>query len=49
MDNTPPYAEHHVPREKGKVFSSDYKGDGPDFELMHGFADNLHVYEELIP
>jgi haloalkane dehalogenase len=49
MDSTPSFVEHHVPREKGKVFARDYKGDGPDFGLMDGLPDNLHIYNELIP
>ena len=49
VDITPSFVEHHVPREKRKVFARDYKGDGPDFGLMHGFPDNLHFYDELIP
>ena len=49
MDSSPSFVEPHVPREKGKVFARDYKGDGPDFGLTHGFLDNLHIYDELIP
>jgi haloalkane dehalogenase len=26
-----------------------YKGAGPAFVLMHGFPDNLHIYDDLIP
>ena len=49
VDCTPSFVGHQVPREKGKVFARDYKGDGPYFGLMHGFPDNLHIYDELIP
>jgi haloalkane dehalogenase len=49
MDSTPSFVEHHVPREQGKVYARDYKGAGPAFVLMHGFPDNLHIYDELIP
>ena len=49
MDSTPSFVEHHVPREQGKVYARDYQGAGPAFVLMHGFPDNLHIYDELIP
>lgn len=49
MDSTPSFVEHHVPWEKGKVLARDYKGDGPDFGLLHAFPDNLHIYDDLIP
>ena len=49
MDSSPSFVERHVPRETGKVVARDSIGDGPDFGLMHGFPDNLHIYDELIP
>jgi haloalkane dehalogenase len=49
MDSKPSFVEHHVPREQGRVYARDYKGAGPAFVLMHGFPDNLHIYDDLIP
>jgi haloalkane dehalogenase len=49
MNNKPSFSEHHVPREQGKVYARDYKGAGPGFVLMHGFPDNLRIYDDLIP
>jgi len=49
MDSTPSFAEHHVPREAGKVYARDYKGAGPALVLMHGFPDNLHIWDDLVP
>jgi len=43
------FIEHYVPREQGRVYARDYKGAGPAFVLMHGFPDNLHIYDDLIP
>ena len=43
------FTEHYIPREHGKVYARDYKGAGPAFVLMHGFPDNLHIYDELVP
>ncbi len=45
----PAFMEHHVPREQGRVYARDYQGDGPAFVLMHGFPDNLHIWDDLIP
>ncbi len=49
MDSTPSFAEHHVPREAGKIYARDYKGAGPALVLMHGFPDNLHIWDDLVP
>jgi haloalkane dehalogenase len=49
VDCTPSFVEHHVSRKEGKVYARDYKGDGPAFVLMHGFPDNLHIWDDLIP
>jgi haloalkane dehalogenase len=49
MDTKPSFIEHYVPREQGRVYVREYAGIGPAFVLMHGFPDNLHIYDELIP
>ncbi len=49
MDSKPSFAQHYVPREQGRVYARDYKGAGPAFVLMHGFPDNLHIWDDLIP
>ena len=43
------FSEHRVPREQGSIYVRDYKGAGPAFVLMHGFPDNLHIYDDLVP
>jgi len=43
------FSEHHIPRGEGTVYARDYAGDGPAFVLMHGFPDNLHIWDDLIP
>ena|SRR5208282_877315 len=48
-DNKPSFIEHYVPREQVRVYERDYKGAGPAFALMHGFPDNLHIWDDLIP
>jgi haloalkane dehalogenase len=49
MDGKPAFTEHRVPREQGSVYARDYDGTGPAFVLMHGFPDNLLIYDDLIP
>jgi haloalkane dehalogenase len=49
MDDKPSFIEHYVSREQGRVYARDYKGAGPAFALMHGFPDNLHIWDDLIP
>src|SRR5438105_13622115 len=43
------FVEHRIPRGEGKVHARDYAGSGPAFVLMHGFPDNLHIWDDLIP
>ncbi|HEX3521532.1 MAG TPA: alpha/beta fold hydrolase, partial [Stellaceae bacterium] len=49
-DGKPLFSEHRVPRGQGSIYARDYyKGAGPAFVLMHGFPDNLHIYDDLVP
>src|SRR5260370_2817292 len=43
------FSEHLIPRGEGKAYARDYAGAGPAFVLMHGFPDNLHIWDDLIP
>ena len=49
MNGKTSFSEHRVPRGQGSIYARDYKGAGPAFVLMHGFPDNLHIYDDLIP
>jgi haloalkane dehalogenase len=49
MDTEPIFTEHLVQREQGKVYARNYAGNDPPFVLLHGFPDNLHIYDQLIP
>jgi haloalkane dehalogenase len=42
-------AERWIPREGGRLYVRDYPGAGPPFILMHGFPDNSHLYDRLVP
>jgi pimeloyl-ACP methyl ester carboxylesterase len=41
--------EHRVSRGNGNLYVRDFGGSGPIFVLLHGFPDNSHIYDDLIP
>lgn len=43
------YTEHRINRGQGSIYVRDYAGAEPAFVLMHGFPDNLHIYDDLVP
>lgn len=43
------YKEHFVERNEHKIYVREYAGKDPVIILMHGFPDNLHLYDRLIP
>jgi haloalkane dehalogenase len=43
------FSEHHIPRDEGRLYARDHAGAGPAFVLMHGFPDNLHIWDDLVP
>ena len=45
----PRFVEHRINGPLGEIHARDYEGDGLAFVLMHGFPDNLHIYDDLVP
>jgi haloalkane dehalogenase len=43
------YRQHMVARGRYRIYASDYPGEEPAIVLMHGFPDNLHLYDRLVP
>ena len=41
--------EHQVPRGGHQLYVREYPGDDPAIILMHGFPDNHHLYDRLLP
>ncbi|MGV1760875.1 alpha/beta fold hydrolase [Rhizobium sp. A22-96] len=41
--------EHRIPRDRGSLRAREFAGEGPALVLLHGFPDNSHIYDELIP
>src|SRR6266705_809266 len=43
------YREHQVPHGPNHLYARDYPGTEPAVVLLHGFPDNLHLYDRLVP
>ena len=43
------YDEPTVRREDHRLYVRDYPGSEPAIILMHGFPDNLHLYDRVVP
>jgi len=43
------YKEAWVDRNTHRIYVRDYPGQEPALVLLHGFPDNLHLYDRLVP
>jgi alpha-beta hydrolase superfamily lysophospholipase len=43
------YQETFVQRRQHRIYVRDHPGERPTIILIHGFPDNLHLYDRLIP
>jgi haloalkane dehalogenase len=43
------YREHRVLRGPYRLHAREHPGAGPAIVLMHGFPDDLHLYDRLVP
>jgi haloalkane dehalogenase len=43
------YQETFVPRNQHRICVREYRGKEPAIILLHGFPDNLHLYDRLFP
>ena len=43
------YQETFVQREQHRIYVRDHPGEEPAIILMHGFPDNVHLYDRLVP
>jgi pimeloyl-ACP methyl ester carboxylesterase len=41
------YQKTFVQRNQHRIYVRDYPGEEPPLVLMHGFPDNLHLYDRL--
>jgi pimeloyl-ACP methyl ester carboxylesterase len=43
------YREHRVSRGPYRLYAREYPGEEPAIVLLHGFPDDLHLYDRLVP
>ena len=43
------FTEQFVQRDQHRIYVREYAGEEPAIILMHGFPDNLHLYDRLLP
>jgi haloalkane dehalogenase len=43
------FLEHFVERDQHRIYVREYPGEEPTIVLMHGFPDNVHLYDRLVP
>jgi pimeloyl-ACP methyl ester carboxylesterase len=43
------FTKRSIPRGEYRINACDYAGADPAFVLMHGFPDNLGIYDRLAP
>src|SRR5262249_19889871 len=43
------FIEHFVQRDRYRIYAREYPGEEPPISLMHGFPDNLHLCDRLVP
>ena len=43
------FTEAFIQRDHYRIYAREYAGEDPTIILMHGFPDNLHLYDRLIP
>ncbi len=48
-EQTLSYTEHVVQRGAFHIYAREYPGEEPTIVLMHGFPDNMHLYDRLVP
>lgn len=49
MASAVPYREHRIPHDGHMTYVREYPGQGPAYVMMHGFPDNLHIYDYVVP
>jgi haloalkane dehalogenase len=49
MGETRSCREAWVRRGQHRIYAREYPGEGPAVVLLHGFPDNLHLYDRLVP
>jgi pimeloyl-ACP methyl ester carboxylesterase len=48
-ENNVGFVERFLHRDEHRIYTREYAGVEPAIVLMHGFPDNLHLYDRLVP
>lgn len=43
------FVEHHISHDGHMIYAREYPGQDPAYVMMHGFPDNLHIYDYVVP
>ena len=43
------FVEHRIAHDGHMIYAREYPGQGPAFVMLHGFPDNLHIYDYVVP
>jgi haloalkane dehalogenase len=43
------FTEKFIGRDEHRIYAREHAGEEPAIILMHGFPDNLHLYDRLVP
>ena len=49
MASAVPYVEHHITHDGHSIYAREYSGRDPAYVMLHGFPDNLHIYDYVVP
>jgi pimeloyl-ACP methyl ester carboxylesterase len=49
IDSPVAFVERNVTHDGHRIYTREYPGKGPAFVLIHGFPDNLHIYDYVVP
>src|SRR4029453_15915990 len=48
-DTAQAFQSHPIPRRPHRIYAREYPGSEPALILMHGFPDDLGLYDRLVP
>ncbi|MEW6397105.1 MULTISPECIES: alpha/beta hydrolase [unclassified Afipia] len=43
------FIEHRISHDGYMIYAREYPGQGPAYVMLHGFPDNLHIYDYVVP
>ena len=49
MASAVPYIEHRISHDGHMIYAREYPGKEPAYVMLHGFPDNLHIFDYVVP